>query len=392
MTRAICSKMWTDVDIRLPASRIANCCKSHEWDFFTPEEIKSMGKDFFNNRKSLSKNKKVMVKQDKLPKDCSSCAQVFPGGYFGGNNDWLNLRWNSKTYNKLKTDLTHSIEIMYSTTCNMTCMYCGPTVSSLWADIQGLPKTEPKQEWQDAVFEELYQYLPTLERSLHFNFTGGEPLLELSIFDVIDNIGKSVNKNYKHSIMITTNMNIKSKLLDRFLEVVENNSHFEWKISVSMDEVGDSPVRDGLIWSRFEQNIKEICKNKNISLVSILPTLTNLNAPGLGEVVKYVQNLNKLGTPTVCLGNNAVYGPLSLSLWIAPEHFKKHLTVAADLTDDINIDHKRFLINEIRSIGSQRNKETLAAAKKFFAEQEKWKGVEYRKLYPHLVEILDDNF
>lgn len=390
MIKAICSKMWTDVDIRLPASRIANCCKSHEWDFFTPEEIKSMGKDFFTNRKSLSNNKKVMVKQDKLPKDCSDCAQVFPAGYFGGNNEWLNWTWDKENYNKLKTDLTHSIEIMYSTTCNMTCMYCGPKVSSLWADVQGLPKTEPQQEWQNAVLEELYQYLPTLERSLTFNFTGGEPLLELSIFDVIDNIGKSVNKNYKHSIMITTNMNIKPKLLDRFLEVVENNPHFKWKISVSMDEVGNSAVRDGLIWSRFEQNIKEICKNKILESVTILPTLTNLTAPGLTEVVKYVQNLNKLGTPRVQLGNNAVYEPLSLSLWIAPERFKNYLNAAADLTDDINFNHKQFLINEMRDIGSRRNKETVADAKKFFAEQEKWKGVNYREIYPHLVEILSE--
>ena len=390
MQRAICSKMWTDLDIRLPASRISNCCKSHEKNFFNPQEIKEMGSDLFNNRKRLSKNKRVMIKEDKLPWDCRSCAQVFPGGYFGGNNEWLNLQWNRKTYNKLKTDLTHSIEIMYSTTCNMTCMYCGPLVSSLWADVQGLPKNEPQQEWQDAVFEELYQYLPTLERRISFNFTGGEPLLELSIFDVIDNIGKSVNKEYKHNMMITTNLNIKPKLLERFFEVVENNPHFNWNLCISMDEVGNSAVRDGLVWSRFENNIKQVCKNKNFYFIGIIPTLTNLNAPGLSEVVKYVQELDTLGSSIVCLQNNLVDSPLSLSLLIAPQRFQTYLKAAADLTNDANFRHKRFLLNEIRNIGSQRNKETIAKAKEWFAQQEKWKGVKYREIYPHLVEILDE--
>lgn len=386
MTKAICSKMWTDVDIRMPANRIANCCKSWQWENYTPEQIREMGASFFNARPELVKDKSIMLKKNKLPPNCGECAAQFPGGYFGGNNVWLNRDWTKKDIKHIKrNDLTSHIEIMLSTTCNMSCMYCNENVSSTWAEIKGTEKTTGDKQWKDAVFENLYRYIPTLDRQMFFNFTGGEPLLDWDIFDIIERIVRLADKRFRHQIMITSNLNIKPKLLERFFQVVDCSPNVEWRMTISIDEVGKSHLRDGLLWDRFEQNINAVANNKNIELVNFLPAITNLSIPGHTKLVKYLQKIKTKGRFQI--GNNMVYGPQSLSLTIAPQHFKDYLKEAADAVKDKN--HSRFLTSCIDSIGIERTPENINRAKEFFNEQSKWKNVDYFKIYPHLEKILD---
>ena len=386
MTRAICSKLWTDIDIRMPASRISNCCKSWQWENYSPQQIREMGTAFFNARPELIHDKTYMIEKDKLPPNCGECAAQFPGGYFGGHNVWLKKEWqNNEIKELINTDCTNHIEIMLSTTCNMSCMYCSELVSSTWADIKGVEKNDVNQEWQDAVFDELYKYIPTLNKNLFFNFTGGEPLLEWNIFDIIEKISYLANKNFKHQIMITTNLNIKPKLLERFFEIVESNPRFQWRLSVSIDEVGESKLRDGLDWNRFEENLKLVANNNTLAYVNFLPSITNLSIPLHEELVKYLQGQKIKAHKEI--GNNMVYGPKPMSLTIAPRSFRKYLEKAWDAA--IPGSHKNFLRGCIRNIGIERTKENIEQATKFFEEQSKWKNIDYYKIYPHLEEILD---
>ena len=285
----------------------------------------------------------------------------------------------------MDTDYTSHIEIMLSTTCNMSCMYCSELVSSTWADIKGVEKNNVNQEWQDAVFDELYRYIPTLKKSLFFNFTGGEPLLEWNIFDIIEKIAYLADKKYTHQIMITTNLNIKPKLLQRFLEIVESNPGFQWRLSISVDEVGESKLRDGLDWNRFEENLKLIADNDSLYHINFLPSITNLSIPLHEELIKYLQSQKIKARNEI--GNNMVYGPKPLSLTIAPTSFKKYLHRAWEAA--VPGVHKKFLEGCVHNIGTERNKENIEQAIKFFEEQSRWKNIDYLKVYPHLEKILD---
>ena len=59
----------------------------------------------------------------------------------------------------LDRDETYKIEIALSTTCNMTCLYCGPKVSSSWADVLGKPVVQIDDEWKKAALESLFKYI-----------------------------------------------------------------------------------------------------------------------------------------------------------------------------------------------------------------------------------------
>lgn len=385
MTRAICSKLWTDIQIRMPNSRINNCCKSWQWEKYTPLQIKEMGNAFFNDRPELVYDKNYMVNNDKLPPRCGECAAQFPGGYFGGHNEWLHKTWSDQDYKMLSNDLTKYIEIMYSTTCNMACMYCNESVSSLWADLLNVPKQELNSKWRDAVFEELYKYIPTLNTQMLFNFTGGEPLLEPKVFELIETIARLANKNYKHRFMITSNMNIKPRLVEKFLQIVENYSQFDWCIAVSVDEVGPSLLRHGLDWDLWEKNVDTLLQSNLFYFISFTPSITNLSLPNHHLLVEYLQS--KKTSSNVDIGNNMVYGPQELSFTIAPKSFVQYIEKAIDAT--IIPQHKQFLEKCRVNVGIQRSVETIEKAKLFFTKQSQVKGVDYLAAYPHLEKILD---
>jgi hypothetical protein len=393
MKKIICSKMWTDVDIRIPSSRISNCCKSFQWEKYTAQQIREMGTAFFNNRPELIADKKYMIDNNALPNNCGECKAQFPGGFYGGHNLWKDKTWQPHELDDFHLqDGTTSIEVMLGTTCNMSCMYCNKNVSSTWADILNVPRKQIDESWKEAALTELYKYISTisLKKSIFFNFTGGEPLLEWDIFEIVDNIASStINSKKKHIMMITSNMNIKPKLLERFIKTVQTYKQFHWHLSLSIDQVGDSLIREGLNWELWENNVNILLESKSFAKVHFLPTITNLSLPTHFELIKYLQD-KCADTKNQCyIGNNSVFEPLALSLSIAPAYFSKYFKRAIKTVNDPS--HKSFLENSLHGLGVRRNEENLQKAKEWFELQQTIKNVDYYAAYPHLTQILDIN-
>jgi hypothetical protein len=393
MSRVICSKMWTDVDIRIPSSRIANCCKSFQWENYTAQQIREMGPAFFNNRPELISDKKYMVDNNALPNNCGECKSQFPGGYYGGHNLWKNKTWQPDELDNFHLqDGTSSIEVMLGTTCNMSCMYCNKDVSSTWADILNVPRKQVDESWKDAALGELYKYISvlSLKKSISFNFTGGEPLLEWDIFEILDSIADSIkDSEYKHSVMITSNMNIKPRLLERFIKTVQTYPQFRWQLCLSVDEVGNSLIRDGVDWNLWETNVITVLQSNAFAGVHFIPTISNLSLPTHYKLLRYLKDKSILTKSYSDIGNNSVYEPLALSLTIAPAHFSKYLKKAIKVAYTER--HKTFLQNSLHGIGTKRNEENLKKAKEWFDLQQKIKNVDYYAAYPHLKQILDIN-
>jgi len=413
MTNAICSKLWTDVDIRMPTNRISNCCKSWQWEKYSPKDVKEMGVNFLNNRPELIADKKFMIDHNELPKNCGECKQVYPGGYFGAHNTWkkkTNAEISKDINNFYKVDGTFSIEIMLSTTCNMSCMYCNKFASSTWADVLNEPRIESNPEWKQNALNNVYEYVKMDHckwKPLKFNFTGGEPLLDWDIFKIIksltDNAKKDPDKKLKHDIDITSNLNIKEKLLEKFLNLVLNDNNFIWNLSVSLDEIGPSKIRDGLVWERVKKNIKTVIDSNLFQHITFLPSISNLSLYNHAYFIDYVNDVFFIDNKTyidqhgggpwweLTIGNNMIYGPEALSITIAPSYFKKYVEEAILACSNIDCykTHKMFLEQCLNDIGINRNLESIKKAKEWFQDQEKIKNISYEKYYPHIKDILN---
>jgi hypothetical protein len=289
-------------------------------------------------------------------------------------------------------------------------MYCTEFVSSKWADLKGIPVVNDT-EWEDTALNNLFNYIETDRYNdtqlLWYNFLGGEPLLEPRIFEVVEKIIKIhrlknvPDKNI--TINMTTNLNIKPKTIDRYIEIIEKNPDIIWSISASIDAVGlqGEEIRDGLIFERFSQNLEKIYASKKFKHINILPSVSALSVPNKVELLKWFidistkyNSIDEIGH-SWSIGTNIVTWPDAMHPGILTDSYKDELDLCIDVIK--NIEHanpsfiKKYIIHleNIKSlIGSKRDPVYLEQAKHWYIAQGKIKNKDYFEIFPFLKDIL----
>jgi sulfatase maturation enzyme AslB (radical SAM superfamily) len=227
MKHIACSKIWTDINLNIPTKEIRNCCKKQPAKL-SVDELKSLGIDSFTKHSVLIKDKQFLVDNNELPNGCYYCKSTWPNAIWNNWNIWKNKEWSAEELVELPSkDYVKQIEIMLGITCNQTCMYCTAEVSSAWANLKQIPIVTDTN-WQDTALKNLYGYIETNRCNdsnyLWYNFLGGEPLLEPKIFKVIETIidihSRNFIKDKKIVFNMTTNLNVKPKTIDRYIELV----------------------------------------------------------------------------------------------------------------------------------------------------------------------------
>ena len=121
-----CSHFWTDINLNIFRKEIVNCCKRYQQNEVKISDFEKYGTDFWTKRPEVYEDKKVFL-EGKFPKGCKSCALQHPNSLYNTWNWWKD-KPQDFFVDLLDRDETYKIEIALSTTCNMTCLYCGPLV------------------------------------------------------------------------------------------------------------------------------------------------------------------------------------------------------------------------------------------------------------------------
>lgn len=412
MQHLVCSKMWTDVNVNVPVKEIKNCCK-REPALYSAEDITKMGRNIFVKNESLMNDKKYFIENNSFPDSCSHCKHSHPSSIWQNWNEWKQRDWSKPALDSLlDADHTRNVEIMLSTTCNQTCMYCTESVSSDWAKLKGIiPIID--SSWKDAVLSALYEYIEcklTFDFTpLNYNFLGGEPFLDLEIFDVLEKIISIHNRSWgDHStrfinFRFTSNLNIKRKTIENFLDVVRKNKRYKFSISASIDAIGPrgEEIRDGLNFQRFEENLNLIMSEPSIYRVDLLPTLSNLSVKTYPELLDWIIKTGRKHYPNDSYGKrwqigvNLVTWPFELMPALCPPSYSKYLDEASSvmrkLPDSSTREEQINYLTRVKGfvLGKQRYKEKIDDAIKFFQEQGKLKNKNYWEIFPDLDEILN---
>ena len=402
MKHMVCSKMWTDINIRVPQQSIVNCCKKTNQKV-TIDEINEKGTQVFLHRKKEQKEKKFFVKQNNFPDGCKECALNHPDSLWSVWNTWKNYNFTQSDLIKLQNpnyDTGRHIEIMLSNTCNMTCMYCNGYVSSMWSDIDGLKNNNTDEDiWKTKILDNLYKYIRKSEQWLDYNFIGGEPLLDPMFTDVFKNIiDAHKNSNAKFGgISLTTNLNVKPKVLENFLDMWKDSGLKNLRICPSIDAMGNegSTIREGLIWERFWKNAETILQDSSVTSVSWLPTISALSVPYHYNMIKTITDISikNRGNEKWELGHNYVNEPAAMSPRILPLKYKTEINKTIDYLESLNIEHNIHHINLCKNVaamlGTNRKSDQLQKAKDWYILQGGMKQKDYFVEFPWLGEVLN---
>ena len=347
----ICSKQFTDLNLRFFAHSVKNCCKTTETNF-TLDDIEKYGPNVFSMQAEIAERRRALVQDNELPLACKYCIEAEPNSMRKVWNVWDEPKSDDEKEVILETDWIRYIEIVNSTACDLACIYCNAENSTKWAKEMGVPIWKADPVWKQKLLETFYRYLELKDYThipqMTFAFSGGEPTYDNETFELIRRIIEICGHKTTITINITSNFNTKPKQISKFINLMADYDNVKWTWIASIDDIQErnDAIRFHSKFETIEKNIKRIYSLDNVSLV-MLPSINVFCLPFLDEYVQYCVGIfgaEQYGKKWH-FGQNTITGPEYMSPFMLDKSYEKYLDRAIEVSNNIHLEKRSSASN-----------------------------------------------
>jgi MoaA/NifB/PqqE/SkfB family radical SAM enzyme len=268
------------------------------------------------------------------------------------------------------------LDLRWRNTCNQACVYCGPDLSSKWAQ----ELNDYRWSVDDSIVEKNKQYIfDQLAQVNHVYLAGGEPLLMKENQELLEKLIK-VNPNVE--IRINTNL---SKLDTPVFQLLEQFENVKWTISVDAIDSQYNYIRWPGEWSVFLQNLTKLQHRKkdiNFNMVWCA-----LNSTGLFDCIDF---LNSQGFQENMYIIQCLASPPELDIRNLPENQILQLKelISARLETANPSQWFAKCLNTMYNFLDSKSNSTLDDLKKFLGTLDQRRNLDSQALFPHIYDSL----
>ena len=348
-TGCILKWSWSTINLQ---NAFTTSCHRVDGQYFDPDNF-----DNFHNLPEKINDRELMIDGKWPGKGCEYCERVETSG---GTSDRQMTLMRKHVPDKIPPELFKDptatsvtptvLEIYFDNTCNQSCVYCAPQISSQINDevkkfgkieigeMQILPLVKNKSRQQDLVAK-LWNYLETNDRYKvirHFNVLGGEPLLQKEFLQTIDFWDNHPNPSL--TINLISNLNLPpdqfKKRIEHLKKLVVNHKIYAAEITASLDCWG--PQQDYVRWGMDLENVFvpnfEYMLSQDWLKVGIHSCITSLTLKTMPSMIQQINTWNINREHAIDLSFDVVVGqtwlknamhPLFFGPGIFDEDFKK---------------------------------------------------------------------
>lgn len=386
----LCAVPWMHLNFE-PNGKVVPCCLTSAHNYFAGDLNTQSIEEIWNsnNMKNLRKDMINGVE----PKVCDKCFNrekvTGESGRFYHNHDFPEVV--AKIPNITLEDGTcTTMELKYwdfrfSNLCNFKCRSCGPRYSSAWVpDATKLGHTDQEKVWNiDSIdnqtnFDFLKDQIDVVKR---IYFAGGEPLLMPEHWQILDMLVEK--KRFDVKLSYNTNASVLSYGKKNIIDYWSQWQFGKLEVWPSIDEIGERAelIRSGTVWSKVEENLKELAKHANIMLRPGL-TIGAWNVHRLPEIINHLISIGVIRShPT---SKNSNYNNFFINLLEHPVHY--HVNILSDeYKEQISAKLKAFVIEHNKKY----NTDITATFKHILHELEKPFNLEAAKEFLKITSQLD---
>jgi len=388
----ICAIPWMHLNFE-PNGKVVPCCLTSHHNYFAGDLKTQTIEEIWNsdNMKSL---RKQMINRER-PKICDTCWKkedvTGVSGRHYHNRDFPGVLKKIPEIT-LEDGTCTTMELKYwdfrfSNLCNYKCRSCGPRYSSAWVpDAKKLGYTDQEKVWNIEAVEDktnvdfLEDQIDNVRR---IYFAGGEPLLMPEHWQILD---KLVEKK-RFDVKLSYNTNCST------LEYGKRNVIDYWsqwqlgKLEVwpSLDEIGERAelIRSGTVWSKVEENLKELAKHDNIILRPGM-TIGAWNVRRLPQIITYLTDLGVIRRHPV-IHQYVNYNNFFINLLDHPKHY--HVSI---LPDDYRRDTIKELEDFIANYNTKYSTDISSIFTQIFHELDQPFNLEAAKKFVHVSKQVDN--
>jgi sulfatase maturation enzyme AslB (radical SAM superfamily) len=298
-----CRSKWSWSTLYLNQGTTASCHRASGSDI--PEKFED-----FHNTPIKIQDRSVMLNSQWPSNGCEYCRDI---ELSGGVSDRMFQNQIPDVYPKELDQNTNQtvinpvvLEVFFSNTCNLSCVYCNATVSSsIQAENKkygGAILPELNFEYVDNKYRELvpkfWSWFKTNSQTLQrLQILGGEPFLQDDVLKLIDYFDHHPHPDLEFNLV--TNLILPTKVIQPILEKLRDlkykNKLKRIDIQVSVDCWGQSQeyIRNGFRLDTFDRNM-ELLIDMAVFRIGLLSTVTSLSIPDMPVLAqKYNQWCSK---------------------------------------------------------------------------------------------------
>ena len=331
-----CYAPWTNIHINT-TGRYKTCCAG-------TDEIGDLRiipiKDLLSS--TTLNGIKSSLHQNQTNQNCTVCARQEQHSSVSERTWYNNIaEHQSIELDQLSAQQIQNLDIRWSNTCNLSCVYCDHEASSQWAALKRQPV-------------ERLDYTNTLPGLLEFidgnratiknlALLGGEPLLQKENDALLDVIANHVHIN------VITNLSVPLEN-NRIFHKLLAKDNVMWDISFETVEDRFEYVRHGSSWPLMLKNIqylKQAVKDKHGHNIGITSQYSVYNAMNLSELHQYFAD-NDLPM----MRWNELHYPEVLSVSSLPKHYLNKAIAELELSKQYHYMpvQERFLADMANSL------------------------------------------
>lgn len=308
-SKTACLLKWSWSTVFLSTGRTSSCHRVDQ-DVITPSTFQT----FHNTPRKLA-TRQAMREGQWPGHGCEYCKKIEDAG---GISDRM-YQLETGTYRspaelfenpELNEVVPTTLEVYFSNTCNMACLYCGPHFSSTWeAENKRFPEFKhgnielfhgynklrliEYQEMLDQFWSWLGQHHGNLQ---YLHILGGEPFYQTELLELFDFLDKHPSPNL-HLVLISNLKVAPTKfraIIDRMMDLKHSKKINDVQITGSLDCWGPQAefVRWGLDLKEYTTNMEYmLTQDITICVNGAISALTIKTMPEYIEQIKYWNSL-----------------------------------------------------------------------------------------------------
>jgi hypothetical protein len=232
MRENFCAAPWAGLSLD-PDGQAKMCCISLHRVALNEFDQAKTNTDFVEIRQAFI--------QDQQHPNCQTCWTCEQGasGWESRRSIYQYDYFHDLTDNS-KFRLEH-LDLRWSNTCNLNCVYCSPTFSSKWAELESVKtkfRISPKITDADLANLRVLQ------------LAGGEPMLIKENLDILSRVNKL---NPEVAIEVTTNL---TQILNNpIYKMLQNFTNVSFVVSFESTGAKFEYIRNGAEWNLFRKNL-----------------------------------------------------------------------------------------------------------------------------------------
>jgi len=291
MTDKFCPAPWLSFYVD-PSGNIENCCVSRNklGNVEQGDDLKQVL--FYGRNQDIQK---AMLDNQEL----EGCAWCYDKSH-SLQKRFLDLfpDTSDPLYKQGKFELRY-LDLRWSNVCNYACIYCGPELSSTWAN--ELNKTyRIERATKNTMLDTVLEQVDTIKE---LYLAGGEPTM-MKENEIL--LNELVKRNPDCHVCVNTNL---SQTDNRVFDLLTKLNNCQWLVSVDASTEQYEYIRYPGKWSEFSNNLDELSKISHG--VSFNMVFISLNALSIWDTIDdLLARRHKPNVFTLALYNNGTYpGP-----------------------------------------------------------------------------------